>query len=149
MKEKPVEERLKARLERYGFKVLKLTTPGTNGVPDRMILRPTWSPGAPYFVEIKRPGEKERRLQEIIRDEWRARGLIVLDVCDTYGRVNEIEAQLCAQCERERTDRKELGVYQGPDAYIGQPIRRGYGPSAIKGHSAEAEVMPKPNKGTE
>jgi len=94
MREKPVEERLKDRLEKYGFKVIKLTCPGYAGVPDRMILRPKWAPGTPYFVECKRPGKTERRLQELVRDEWRARGCTVLDVCDSYERVEAIVYQL-------------------------------------------------------
>lgn len=102
MKEAPVEQRLKTKLEAHGFKVLKLTTPGTNGVPDRMILRPTWSPGPPWFVECKRPGKTERRLQELVRDKWRARGVNVLDVCDTYERVDETLETLMSICEMQR-----------------------------------------------
>jgi hypothetical protein len=98
MKEKPVEERLKDRLESYGFQCLKLTTPGHNGTPDRFILRPKWSPGAPKVVECKRPKKTEQRLQAIVRDEWRLRGVDVLDVCDTYERVEEIVAQLLWEC---------------------------------------------------
>lgn len=104
MKEAPVEDRLKTRLESYGFKVLKLVTPGHNGVMDRMILRPKWSPGAPWFVECKRPKKHERRLQEIVRDDMRARGCLVLDVCNSYGRVEEIVAELLAICDAERID---------------------------------------------
>lgn len=102
MKEAPVEQRLKERLEAHGFKVLKLTTPGTNGVPDRMILRPTWSPGPPWFVECKAPGQTERRLQELLRDDWRKRGVNVLDVCDSYDRADAIAAILYEACHAER-----------------------------------------------
>lgn len=104
MKEAPVEERLRTRLEGRGFRVLKLVTPGHAGSMDRLILRPLWSPGAPYFCECKRPGKKERRLQELVRDEWRARGCIVLDVCDTYERVEKIHDALMRQCTWERID---------------------------------------------
>lgn len=106
MKEAPVEERLKSRLERHGFKVLKLVTPGTNGTKDRIILRPLWSPGAPWVVECKRPGKSERRLQELVRDDWRKRGVLVLDVCDSYERVGDIELELLTICKRERIDGK-------------------------------------------
>lgn len=94
MIEAPVEDRLKERLESIGFKVLKLTTPGNSGVMDRMILRPKWAPGPPYFVECKRPGKSERLLQEKVRDEWRERGCSVLDVCDSYERVDAILADI-------------------------------------------------------
>lgn len=104
MKEAPVEKRLKTRLEGHGFKVLKLVTEGTSGAPDRMILRPKWSPGAPWVVECKRPKKTERLLQATVRDEWRKRGVLVLDVCDTYERVSEIETELLEICHRERID---------------------------------------------
>lgn len=90
MRESSVEKRLKTRLEQNGFKVLKLVTQGTAGAPDRMILCPTWSPGPPYFVELKRPGKDAERLQELTHLEWRKRGVQVLDVCDSYSRVEEI-----------------------------------------------------------
>lgn len=102
MREAPVENRLKEKLEARGFKVLKLTTPGTNGTPDRLILRPVWSPGPPWVIEVKRPGKNERLLQEKVRDEWRARGVRVLDRVNTYDRVDGLVTQLIYVCERER-----------------------------------------------
>ena len=102
IKEVLVEEHLKKRLEECGFKVLKLTTPGNSGTMDRMILCPTWSPGSPYFVECKRPGKAERRLQQLVRDEWRARGCKVLDVCDTYERVHEIGIMLLWEADKRQ-----------------------------------------------
>lgn len=102
MLESKVEDRLKDKLQGKGFKVLKLTTPGTNGTMDRMILRPTWSPGAPWFVELKRPGKHERRLQEIVRDEWRARGCCVWPSISTYELVDQFVSFLLTLCERER-----------------------------------------------
>lgn len=102
MLEAPVEKRLK-RLERYGFLVLKLRTPGYNGVPDRMILRPKYAPGPPAVVEIKRPGATPRLLQAKVADEWRARGVDVLPYCDTYEKVdaliwNLIASLVCTRC---------------------------------------------------
>lgn len=104
MKETPVEQRLRQRLGAYGFKVLKLTCPGTVGVPDRMILRPKWSPGPPWFVECKRPRKEERLLQAAIRDEWRERGILVLDLCDSYERVEEIAQEIVSIANKERID---------------------------------------------
>lgn len=98
MKEAPVEQRLVGALENYGFKVLKLVTPGTMGSPDRLILRPLWSPGAPWVIEVKRPKKTERRLQEHVRDEWRARGVLVLDMVDTYERVDALVVTLVCVC---------------------------------------------------
>lgn len=93
MLESKVEARLK-RLENYGFKVLKLRTPGTSGVMDRMILMPKYSPGHPGFVELKAPSKNERPLQEAVRNDWRARGVRVLNMCDTIDRVDLLVEEL-------------------------------------------------------
>lgn len=98
MKEAPVEKRLVDGLTGYGFKVLKLTTPGTIGTPDRLILRPTWSPGPPWVIELKRPKKTERRLQEIVRDQWRERGVLVLDMVNTYELVDALVQRLVWIC---------------------------------------------------
>ena len=98
MKEALIEKRLVDGLTAWGFKVLKLTTPGTNGTPDRLILRPTWSPGPPWVIELKAPKKHERRLQELVRDEWRARGVLVLDMVNTYEQVDVLVGKLHAVC---------------------------------------------------
>lgn len=89
MLEAIVEGRLK-RLETYGFKVMKLRTPGVSGVMDRMIVWPKYCPKPPTFVEIKRPGKEERLLQAKVRDDWRARGCDVRDMCDTLEKVDAL-----------------------------------------------------------
>lgn len=98
--ESAVEGRLKW-LEGRGFKCLKFVTPGVIGVPDRIILRPKWSPGAPYLLELKRPGKTERALQAAIRDDWRARGVLVLDMCDTPEKVHLLCTRLLFYAEQE------------------------------------------------
>lgn len=104
MKEAPVEKRLKLVLECFGCQVVKLVTEGTSGAMDRLILRPRWSPGAPWLVECKQPGKTERLLQECRREDWRKRGVQVLDVCDSIERANEIGREVLRICERERID---------------------------------------------
>lgn len=101
MKETPVEQRLVDGLVVHGFKVLKLTTPGTNGTPDRLILRPKWSPGPPWVIELKRPKAHEARLQELVREDWRARGVCVLDMVDTYNKVDLLIDELVKICMAE------------------------------------------------
>jgi hypothetical protein len=108
MKESVIEKRLVAGLTAHGFKVLKLTCPGTNGVPDRMILRPVWSPGAPMYIELKAPKQHERRLQEIIRDEWRKRGLIVLDFINSIEAVDILIGVLLSIANDERPKLADL-----------------------------------------
>lgn len=85
--ESDIEKRLVERLSDYGFKVLKLYTPGNTGTMDRMILRPRYSPGPPRFVELKRPGKKLRKLQAAIAIDWTARGCEVLKPCSTIADV--------------------------------------------------------------
>lgn len=100
MLEKEVEKRLSV-LKSTGFEVLKLKTPGHNGVPDRLILRPRYCPGPPSFVEIKRPGKSERALQAAVRDDWRTRGVIVHPMCDTIEKVDQLVADLMRECNAE------------------------------------------------
>lgn len=101
MLEADVERRLK-RLERHGFKVFKLRTPGQNGVMDRMILWPKYAPNPPVFVELKRPGKEERLLQACIRDDWRDRGCNVRDMCDTIEKVDALIITLVDAAEKRK-----------------------------------------------
>lgn len=102
MKEAVVEKRLVDKLTGCGFKVLKLTTPGYNGTPDRMILRPTWSPGPPWFIEIKAPGKHARRQQELVHQDWRARGCEVLVTVSTPEEVDKLVIELSEICRVPR-----------------------------------------------
>ena len=87
--ESEIEQRLK-KLEDYGFLVLKLTTPGNSGVMDRMILWPTWAPAPPEFVEVKRPNQRPRPLQEATAENWLARGCVVNPYVDSYTKVDKM-----------------------------------------------------------
>lgn len=104
MRESAVEKRFKAKLESHGFKVIKFTSVGTAGVPDRIIMRPTWSPGPPIFCELKRPDEEPTRAQMLTMQDMVNRGCIVLDFCNSYERVDTIKEYLVKMCERERID---------------------------------------------
>ena len=96
--EAKIEGKLTRDLKAYGFIVVKLTTPGTLGSPDRLIIRPLWSPGPPWVIEVKRPKKHERRIQEIVRDDWRARGVRFLDMVNTFERVDELVFRLVWEC---------------------------------------------------
>lgn len=61
MKEKQIEQALKQAVEARGGICWKLISPGTTGVPDRMILMPAGRVG---FVEVKAPGRKPRPIQK-------------------------------------------------------------------------------------
>ena len=60
MRESFIEEKLTRAVKQNGGVCWKFTSPGTAGVPDRIILMPK---GRIAFVEVKAPGEKPRPLQ--------------------------------------------------------------------------------------
>ena len=60
MRESFIEEKLTKAVKQNGGVCWKFTSPGTAGVPDRIILMPE---GRIAFVEVKAPGEKPRPLQ--------------------------------------------------------------------------------------
>ena len=70
MNEKEVEQRLVAAVKAAGGWCPKFISPGTDGMPDRIILMPG---GHIAFVEVKAPGKKPRKLQ--IRRHIRLRNL--------------------------------------------------------------------------
>lgn len=113
--EAQIEKRLTDGLIGKGFKVLKLVTPGTNGTPDRLILRPRWSPGPPWVIELKRPKKTERLLQEKVREEWRERGVLVLDMVNTYEQVDALVQKLYEICNGKQVYFKPPVVKTGHD----------------------------------
>jgi hypothetical protein len=60
MLERDVERYLVSRVKALGGLCLKWVSPGTAGVPDRIVFMPG---GRISFVEVKRPGEAPTRLQ--------------------------------------------------------------------------------------
>ena len=61
MREKTIEKKLVQAVKSEGGICPKLVSPGTDGMPDRMVLLPEARIG---FVEVKVPGAKPRPLQE-------------------------------------------------------------------------------------
>lgn len=60
MRERQIEQKLVKAVKTAGGIAPKLTSPGFDGMPDRMVLMPDGHIG---FVEVKAPGEKPRPLQ--------------------------------------------------------------------------------------
>lgn len=54
MRERAIEQRLRTAVKSKGGLALKFTSPGTAGVPDRIVLT---SDGRVFFVELKAPGK--------------------------------------------------------------------------------------------
>lgn len=60
MREKQIEQKLVQRVKAVGGIAPKFTSPGFDGMPDRLILLPF---GKFAFAELKAPGKKPRPLQ--------------------------------------------------------------------------------------
>lgn len=68
--ESKIQARIIKRLESEGYYVIKLILTNKNGIPDLLVLKD----GRAFFVEVKRPGEKPRPLQEYRMNELRELG---------------------------------------------------------------------------
>ena len=60
MREKIIEQKLVTAVKKHGGICPKFTSPGFDGMPDRLVLLPY---GKFAFVEVKAPAEKPRPLQ--------------------------------------------------------------------------------------
>ena len=74
MREKTIEKKLVQAVKHEGGMCPKLVSPGTDGMPDRMVLLPEARIG---FVEVKAPGAKPRPLQERRHEQLRELGFQV------------------------------------------------------------------------
>lgn len=90
MRETKVERYLRQKTEQLGALCTKCTSPGTNGMPDRIVL---WD-GRIWFIELKAPGKKPRKLQEYIHGEIRKQGFEVR-VMDSLEDVEEFIDEIC------------------------------------------------------
>ena len=61
IREREIERKLVAKTKAMGGIAPKFTSPGFDGMPDRLILLPNGKMG---FAELKAPGKKPRPLQE-------------------------------------------------------------------------------------
>ena len=90
MRESFIEEKLTKAVKQNGGVCWKFTSPGTAGVPDRIILMPE---GRIAFVEVKSPGEKPRPLQLSRHRLLRRLGFKVY-VLDTLEDIEKIISEL-------------------------------------------------------
>jgi hypothetical protein len=87
--EQKVEIYFKKEFEKLNGKVLKLISSSMNGLPDRIVLLPG---GRIFFVELKAPGKKPRKLQEVIHKMLTDLGFKVY-VIDTKEKVLELKRE--------------------------------------------------------
>ncbi len=92
MREKEIEQKLVKAVKAQGGLCMKFTSPGFDGVPDRLVLLPF---GRIAFIELKAPGKKPRRLQIRRMKQLSALGVkcFVIDSVDMIGGVlDEIQS---------------------------------------------------------
>lgn len=75
--ESEIENYFRTKAEKNGFLCLKFISPGTNGVPDRILI----GHGHTVFVELKAPGKEQRILQKKISKmmEYHGARVFVID----------------------------------------------------------------------
>ena len=81
MLERDIEVKMKSFVEQQGGQFLKLSVPGNNAIPDRLLLMPG---GKAAFVELKAPGKKPRRDQVYYHKQLRRDGFDVHVVDDIH-----------------------------------------------------------------
>ena len=70
-RERDVERWLRRKVESMGGVAMKFTSPGNDGVPDRIAILPG---GQVWFVELKREGEKPTGIQKWQMEQLRKMG---------------------------------------------------------------------------
>jgi len=86
MREVELERKLVKAVKAQGGICPKFTSPGFDGMPDRIVLLPNGRIG---FVEVKRKGEKPRPLQLARHEMLRKIGFLVF-VLDDTSQIGEI-----------------------------------------------------------
>jgi len=86
MLEKEIELQLVMAVKKKGGWAVKFTSPGFDGMPDRLVLLPGGRCG---FVEVKAPGKRLRALQRVRHEMLRALGFKTY-VLDAREQIEEI-----------------------------------------------------------
>lgn len=82
MREKDIEQYLVKRAKEHGGRAYKWTSPGMNGVPDRIVMLPG---GRVAFAELKAPGKQPTALQVNQQRFIRNQGLPVIVIDSKEG----------------------------------------------------------------
>lgn len=70
-RERDIEKWLREKIQQLGGVAMKFTSPGNDGVPDRIAILPG---GRVWFVELKREGEKPTAVQKWQLEQLRKMG---------------------------------------------------------------------------
>ena len=90
MREREIERKLVNAVKKQGGLCWKFTSPGTAGVPDRIVLMPK---GRIAFVETKAPGETMRPLQEKRKRQLESLGFKVFCV-DSVENIQKVISEI-------------------------------------------------------
>lgn len=90
LKERDIERHLVKQAGRHNILCYKFTSPSNNGVPDRLLI----GHGQTIFVEVKRPGEKVRPLQQVVINDMIKHGATV-HIVDTKKGVDALIHSIC------------------------------------------------------
>ena len=91
MRESMIEKVLVLTANVHGGRAVKLVSPGTAGIPDRLLLG---SGGRLAFVEVKAPGKKPRALQAFRAEQLRSMGFQV-ETIDSTEAARRIAVEIC------------------------------------------------------
>ena len=92
MREKEIEAALRKAAKKRNGMAFKFVSPGLSGVPDRLVLLPE---GRCIFVELKRPGEKPRKVQVLRMKQLRKLGFKTY-VADSYESIDKLLDEVMA-----------------------------------------------------
>lgn len=70
-RERDIEKWLREKIQQLGGKFMKFTSPGNDGVPDRIAILPG---GQVWFIELKKDGEVPKKIQEWQLEQLRKMG---------------------------------------------------------------------------
>ena len=101
MREAKIEKYLKDEIEKIGGKAFKFSSPGNNGVPDRIVLLN----GRTIFVELKRQGKDLRPIQNYRKKQFEKLGFEVV-IIDSIEKVDDF-IEICAS----QLSGRSQGVY--------------------------------------
>ena len=87
VRENTIEAYLRDAVRALGGRAYKFTSPGNDGVPDRLVCLPG---GHVVFVETKAPGKKSTATQRRQQERLEALGFTVYAEIDSKEKVNQI-----------------------------------------------------------
>lgn len=95
MIERNIEQYLLDACKKHKIFVCKNT--GINGIPDRLIIKN----GKCFFIELKKPGESLRELQEAVIDKMERKGAIV-HVLDSKEGIDDVIQEINRKDRRKK-----------------------------------------------